>query len=87
MFRSLGMHKIDPALSELITDLLHRSGKSVSIMPIGKLNSDFLVSLLERTYHPGLPRPTLSSGHVLQDQASLFSLWNERHRNQLGTES
>jgi hypothetical protein len=33
MFRSLGMHKIDPAVSELITALLQRSGKSVSITP------------------------------------------------------
>ena len=38
MFLSRGMHKIVPSVSELMTSLLHRSGKSVSITPV--LNQD-----------------------------------------------
>jgi hypothetical protein len=48
MFRSLGMHKIDPEVSELITALLHRSGKSVSITPSKLVNYMFLARILQR---------------------------------------
>lgn len=46
MFRSRGMQRTVPSVSEWITTLLHKSGKSVSMTPIELISNSPIESLL-----------------------------------------